>query len=187
MRRRSYEQEASADDGRPRATPTAPAGGRPETIARKLYSAVAATIAARIAGIVVNRIWVKATGKKPPTDTKSPDVKWTEAVAWTALVGNLSDDRPAAGESARGRNLGKGQRGTSQVTTKGRPHACASVALLSVATTYAAHSLHRECLLRGALSANHLAARTRRELAAVMHQEATRTGELVCLPWEHPQ
>lgn len=63
----------------------APAGGRPETIARKLYSAVAATIAARIAGIVVNRIWVKATGKKPPTDTKSPDVKWTEAVAWTAL------------------------------------------------------------------------------------------------------
>ena len=63
----------------------APAGGRPETIARKLYSAVAATIAARIAGIVVNRIWVKATGKKPPTDIKSPDVKWTEAVAWTAL------------------------------------------------------------------------------------------------------
>ncbi|HEY3925887.1 MAG TPA: DUF4235 domain-containing protein [Acidothermaceae bacterium] len=63
----------------------APAGGRPETIARKLYSAVAATIAARIAGVVVNRIWVKATGKKPPTDTKSPDVKWTEAVAWTAL------------------------------------------------------------------------------------------------------
>jgi hypothetical protein len=62
-----------------------PPGGRPETIARKLYSAVAATIAARIAGIVVNRIWVKATGKKPPTDTKSPDVKWTEAVAWTAL------------------------------------------------------------------------------------------------------
>jgi hypothetical protein len=63
----------------------APAGGRPETIARKLYSAVAATIAARIAAVVVNRIWVKATGKKPPTDTKSPDVKWTEAVAWTAL------------------------------------------------------------------------------------------------------
>jgi hypothetical protein len=63
----------------------APAGGRPETVARKLYSAVAATIAARIAGIVVNRIWMKATGKKPPTDTKSPDVKWTEAVAWTAL------------------------------------------------------------------------------------------------------
>jgi hypothetical protein len=62
-----------------------PAGGRPETIARKLYSAVAATIAARVAGIVLERVWVKATGKKPPKDSKSPDVRWTEAVAWTAL------------------------------------------------------------------------------------------------------
>jgi hypothetical protein len=63
----------------------APPGGRPETIARKLYSAVAATIAARIAAMIVNRLWVKVTGKKPPTDTKSPEVRWTEAVAWTAL------------------------------------------------------------------------------------------------------
>jgi hypothetical protein len=63
----------------------APPGGRPETIARKLYSAVAATIAARIAATVVNKLWVKVTGKKPPTDSKSPDVRWTEAVAWTAL------------------------------------------------------------------------------------------------------
>ena len=62
-----------------------PAGGRPETIARKLYSAVAATIAARVAGIVVERVWVKTTGKKPPKDSKSPDVRWSEAVAWTAL------------------------------------------------------------------------------------------------------
>jgi uncharacterized protein DUF4235 len=64
---------------------TAPAGGRPETVARKLYSAVAATIAARVAGIVLERLWVKTTGKKPPKDSDSPDVRWTEAVAWTAL------------------------------------------------------------------------------------------------------
>jgi hypothetical protein len=63
----------------------APAGGRPETIARKIYSTVAATIAARIAGVVLERVWVKTTGKKPPKDSKSPDVKWTEAIAWTAL------------------------------------------------------------------------------------------------------
>jgi len=61
------------------------AGGRPETIARKIYSAVAATIAARVAGIVLERLWVKTTGKKPPKDSRSPDVRWTEAVAWTAL------------------------------------------------------------------------------------------------------
>lgn len=61
------------------------AGGRPETIARKIYSAVAATIAARITGIVIERLWVKTTGKKPPKDSKSPDVRWTEAAAWTAL------------------------------------------------------------------------------------------------------
>jgi hypothetical protein len=78
----SKSKEARRADGEGGVTP---AGGRPETIARKLYSAVAATIAARIAGIVVNRMWVKSTGKKPPTDTKSPDVKWTEAIAWTAL------------------------------------------------------------------------------------------------------
>jgi hypothetical protein len=62
-----------------------PAGGRPETVARKLYTAVAATIAARVAAVVVDRLWVKVTGKKPPPDSKSPDVRWTEAVAWTAL------------------------------------------------------------------------------------------------------
>jgi hypothetical protein len=45
-----------------------PSGGRPETIARKLYSAVAATIAARVAAMLANRLWVRVTGKKPPTD-----------------------------------------------------------------------------------------------------------------------
>ena len=37
---------------------------------------------------------------------------------------------------------------------------------------YAAHSLPQKCLLRGALPAHHLAARTSRELAAVVYQEA---------------
>lgn len=84
-------------------TEGAPAGGRPETIARKIYSAVAATIAARITGIVLERIWVKTTGKKPPKDSKSPEVKWSEAVAWTALsatsvtVARLLASRRAAG------------------------------------------------------------------------------------------
>jgi hypothetical protein len=78
----SKSKEDRTPDSEAQATP---AGGRPETIARKLYSAVAATVAARVAGIVLERVWVKTTGKKPPKDSKSPDVRWTEAVAWTAL------------------------------------------------------------------------------------------------------
>ena len=95
----SKPKKAAAD----REAAATPSGGRPETIARKLYSAVAATIAARIAGVVVNRLWVKTTGKKPPTDSNSPDVRWTEAVAWTALsatsvtVARLLASRRAAG------------------------------------------------------------------------------------------
>jgi hypothetical protein len=78
----SKSKEVRTPEGEAEVTP---AGGRPETVARKLYSAVAATIAARVAGIVLERLWVKTTGKKPPKDSKSPDVRWTEAVAWTAL------------------------------------------------------------------------------------------------------
>src|ERR1039457_2415706 len=61
------------------------------------------------------------------------------------------------------------------------------VALLVVALLTQRTPLHHQCLLRGALAAHHLAPRTGRQLAAVVYVEATRTGELICLPRQHAQ
>ena len=60
---------------------------RSESIALKIYTAIAATIAARVTATVVNRVWAKTTGKPPPTEPSSPEVGWTEAVAWSVLSG----------------------------------------------------------------------------------------------------
>lgn len=62
-------------------------GGRPEAIARKIYAAVAAVVAARVARVAVERAWVKMTGKVPPEEPESPKVHWAEAVGWSALSG----------------------------------------------------------------------------------------------------
>jgi len=58
-----------------------------ESIALKIYTAIAATIAAQIAAKVVTRVWVKTTGKPPPTQPNSPDVRWGEAVGWSVVSG----------------------------------------------------------------------------------------------------
>jgi len=63
------------------------AGGKFESIARKLYSTAAAVLAAAVARRVIERLWVKATGKAPPEKPESPDVHWAEAVGWSALSG----------------------------------------------------------------------------------------------------
>jgi hypothetical protein len=60
---------------------------RSESIALKIYTGVAATLAARVASMVVNRVWVKTTGKAPPTEPNSPDVHWAEAVGWSVVSG----------------------------------------------------------------------------------------------------
>ena len=58
-----------------------------ESIALKIYTAIAATIAAQIAAKVVNRLWAKTTGKPPPTEPNSPDVHWAEALGWSIVSG----------------------------------------------------------------------------------------------------
>lgn len=62
-------------------------GGKPESIAWKIYSGVAAVIAGAIARKAVERAWVKATGKVPPEEPESPTVHWIEAVGWSAVSG----------------------------------------------------------------------------------------------------
>jgi hypothetical protein len=62
-------------------------GGRPESIARKIYTAAAAVLAATVARKVLEKVWVKTTGKLPPENPESPEVHWAEAVGWAALSG----------------------------------------------------------------------------------------------------
>jgi Protein of unknown function (DUF4235) len=62
-------------------------GGKSESMAQKLYATAGAMIAATLVRKVVQRGWVKATGKVPPKNPESPDVRWTEAVGWSVLSG----------------------------------------------------------------------------------------------------
>jgi Protein of unknown function (DUF4235) len=62
-------------------------GGKSESMAQKLYATAGAMIAATLVRNVVQRAWVKATGKVPPENPESPDVRWTEAVGWSVLSG----------------------------------------------------------------------------------------------------
>jgi hypothetical protein len=62
-------------------------GGKAESIAWKVYSGIAAVIAGAIARKVVEKAWVKATGKVPPEEPESPAVHWAEAVGWSAVSG----------------------------------------------------------------------------------------------------
>jgi len=58
-----------------------------ESIALKIYTAIAAMVAAQITAKVVNRLWVKVVGKEPPTQPNSPEVHWAEAVGWSVASG----------------------------------------------------------------------------------------------------
>ena len=62
-------------------------GGRAEAAARKIYAAVAAVIAARLARVAAERAWIRLTGKVPPDEPESPKVHWAEAVGWSAVSG----------------------------------------------------------------------------------------------------
>ena len=44
-------------------------------------------VAATVARKVVERVWLKTTGKAPPDEPASPEVQWKEAVGWSALSG----------------------------------------------------------------------------------------------------
>ena len=82
MSKRKKEAEAK----RPR-VPGRDDGGKPESIAWKVYSGMAAVAAGVMARKVVETAWVKATGKAPPEEPESPSVHWAEAVAWSAFSG----------------------------------------------------------------------------------------------------
>ncbi len=62
-------------------------GGKPESIAWKIYSGVAAVVAGMVARKAVEKAWVKATGKVPPEEPESPAVHWAEAIGWSAVSG----------------------------------------------------------------------------------------------------
>lgn len=62
-------------------------GGKSGSMGQKLYGTAGAMIAATLVRKVVHRVWVKATGKVPPENPESPDVRWTEAVGWSVLSG----------------------------------------------------------------------------------------------------
>jgi len=82
-------------------------GGKPESVARKAYAAVAAVVAGVAARKVVKAVWSKAAGKPPPDEPESPDVHWAEAIGWSALSGTavaiarLVATRHAAGQWQR--------------------------------------------------------------------------------------
>lgn len=63
------------------------AGGKSESVARKVYAGLAAVMAGIIARKVVEKLWVKTTGKTPPSEPQSPDVSWQEAVGWSVVSG----------------------------------------------------------------------------------------------------
>jgi hypothetical protein len=73
--------------GRAKQEPPATDGGKSNSMAQKLYATAGAMIAATVVRKVVHRVWVKATGKVPPDNPESPDVRWTEAVGWSVLSG----------------------------------------------------------------------------------------------------
>ncbi|MGH8890586.1 MAG: DUF4235 domain-containing protein [Acidothermaceae bacterium] len=61
---------------------------KPESIALKIYSSVGAVVAGIIARKVIEKTWVKATGKTPPDDPHSPTVPLREAVGWSLASGS---------------------------------------------------------------------------------------------------
>jgi hypothetical protein len=60
---------------------------KPESIALNVYAGVAAVAAGIVAHKVAEKMWVKTTGKTPPSEPTSPDVHWAEAVGWSVLSG----------------------------------------------------------------------------------------------------
>jgi Protein of unknown function (DUF4235) len=64
-----------------------PAGGKPESVAWKVYAGVTAVLAGTITRKVVEKLWLKTTGKPPPDQPESPSVHWSEAVGWAAVSG----------------------------------------------------------------------------------------------------
>jgi len=86
-KRKKKAGDAGIDTKSKKRAPGRDDGGKAESIAWKVYSGVAAVIAGTIARKVVEKAWVKATGKVPPEEPESPAVHWAEAVGWSAVSG----------------------------------------------------------------------------------------------------
>lgn len=68
--------------------PTAPA--TPKALGRGTWKALDSSstfIAAMVAPKATQLIWQIATGRKPPKDSKNPEVGPLEAIAWAAVAG----------------------------------------------------------------------------------------------------
>jgi Protein of unknown function (DUF4235) len=48
----------------------------------KIFASLGAAAGATVARKTLHVGWKKATGKEPPTNPASPDVRWAEAVSW---------------------------------------------------------------------------------------------------------
>ena len=58
-----------------------------DKLAWKIVVTVAAAGAAWVARNAVEKTWSAITGDDPPQNPESPDVTWTEAVAWAVTSG----------------------------------------------------------------------------------------------------
>ncbi len=68
-------------------TKKAPDGGKSESVAWKIYGGLAAVVAGTVTRKIVEKLWLKSTGKPPPDQPESPSVHWAEAVGWAAVSG----------------------------------------------------------------------------------------------------
>ena len=79
---RRGKQEEGAD-----AAASAYEGGKPEAMASKIYTGLAAVAAGTVMRKVIERVWERAVGKAPPDEPESPTVHWAEAVGWAVVSG----------------------------------------------------------------------------------------------------
>lgn len=60
-----------------------------EGLLLKVVGGVAVGAATMLTKKVLDGTWKAATGNRPPTDAKDPELTWKEAVAWALLSGAL--------------------------------------------------------------------------------------------------
>ena len=150
--------------------------------------------------------WTKATGKVPPTDLTDPKVTLPEALVWAVATGIDRGNGAVlhrALDDAQVVPARSGSADVSQWLTRpasqplgwspltGDPDTAARVngALPSAGNGNRPRGRHArgDRPSGGALAADQLAVSLLGKLAAVVHKEAARAGELVRLPRYHPE
>lgn len=62
-------------------------GGRSTEMRWKVASLLAGVLAAKVAKSAMHGTWKKIVGGEPPSNPKSPETSWGDAVVWAALSG----------------------------------------------------------------------------------------------------